>query len=432
MEKIGQGGYAQVFKKSPTTVLKILTRDKDRSGGLEQSLPEIDILFNVNNPNMIKGIELKYTDKIELTLPLARGKDLIGHLGFIYNTRDEMYKLSSKCLFSILDAVTCLRSARYLNFDIKLENILIDGSDFYLSDYGLSQAIKDLDQVIISKNPLGSFPYLAPESLLSNRYSFKSLSWVIGLIISELMIGKTISSIFKISNRTKNSYLGKVAPNLRNQIIKVLNHQYTELESGLKPKTRKIATRLISIINELLTVDEFKRPSPSDFIKPSICQYNTINSIDISLPDEIVKQVIYEILYYKKPYNIICLAISLTLRYLDQLPNENIPKAVKTAMLIAIYFYNDEHYIWSSREEQRAIDMIIVLSGIIYINPMYINARRSKDIDSKLFEALVNPSNFKDFLSKGAIYGTIETPIENFDKKIPNILEKYHSWMESK
>lgn len=89
----------------------------------------------------------------------------------------------------IVDGYSEISSNRIIHRDLKPANILLKNGKIKIADFGF--AMKSSESKKYSSYNVGSPIYMPPEALNDNKYSFKSDIWVIGVIIYELLTGRT-------------------------------------------------------------------------------------------------------------------------------------------------------------------------------------------------------------------------------------------------
>ena len=150
--------------------------------------------YFINEENFVIIMELCDTDLSKILL----NKLLKEKKGFNVNEIYEIMKQLNK-------AFQIMRENKIIHRDLKLENILIKYIDknnnnykLKLADYGSSKRIDSFSSKRIdsfSKNYLDSFigtlVYMSPEILKREKYNYKCDLWSIGIIIYNLLFGKT-------------------------------------------------------------------------------------------------------------------------------------------------------------------------------------------------------------------------------------------------
>ena len=163
---------------------------------------EIDILMQVDHPNIIKYYESYEDDKyIHLVMEMCTGGDLLDKIsseGILFE--DQLAPLMRK-LFS---AVNHLHGLYICHRDLKPENVLFSTKDLTaevkLIDFGMSA--KFGEDVTVMTTMVGTPHYLAPE-VLSSKYGKECDVWSLGVMVYYLLTGcypfdgKTLNTIFQ-------------------------------------------------------------------------------------------------------------------------------------------------------------------------------------------------------------------------------------------
>ena len=86
-------------------------------------------------------------------------------------------------------AVGHLHERGFMHRDLKLENIMMDESGYIkIIDFGLAKIIVSDE---FSYTQCGTPEYFAPEIILDQGYDLKVDWWAVGILIYELVFGKT-------------------------------------------------------------------------------------------------------------------------------------------------------------------------------------------------------------------------------------------------
>ncbi|KAF2857717.1 cell division control protein 2 serine/threonine protein kinase [Piedraia hortae CBS 480.64] len=230
MEKIGEGTYGVVYKARDLTTpdhrivaLKKIRLEAEDEGVPSTAIREISLLKEMNNPNIVRLLNIVHADGHKLYLvfefldldlkkymealpesqggrgkPLPEGIKRKGHMGL----GPDMVK---KFTFQLVQGIRYCHAHRILHRDLKPQNLLIDKEgNLKLADFGLARAfgvpLRTYTHEVVT------LWYRAPEILLGGRqYSTGVDMWSVGCIFAEMATRKPlfpgdseIDEIFKI------------------------------------------------------------------------------------------------------------------------------------------------------------------------------------------------------------------------------------------
>lgn len=195
MELLGEGHFAQVRKaknKKTQELVAIKFIDKKQIISDEHQLTslfsEINIMKNLNHPNIVRLYDVYETDKyLCLIMELVTGGELFDRIidRGAYSEQD-----ASLLMLSLFRAVHYLHSKGIAHRDIKPENILYESpaasASVKLSDFGLS---KVLDTKQMMQTCCGTPGYVAPEVLTYTGYGFEVDMWSLGVLLYIILCG---------------------------------------------------------------------------------------------------------------------------------------------------------------------------------------------------------------------------------------------------
>lgn len=196
-KEIGHGHYGVVRKcmdRKTKEWYAIKSIRKSKVNKIEVLKREIDILKEVNHPNIIKLIEvhedLKY---LHLITELCTGGELFDRI--IAKTQSPEGHFSEKdaanLIRDILDAIAyCHDEKQIVHRDLKPENFLFassaDDAPVKIIDFGLSR--HEVNPGSMMKTKVGTPYYVAPE-VLKRKYTKSCDIWSIGVITYILLCG---------------------------------------------------------------------------------------------------------------------------------------------------------------------------------------------------------------------------------------------------
>ena len=188
---IGEGRFGKVFvakeKKSKfLCVLKILQKAQLKKYKLEaQVISEIEIHSKFRHKNIVRLYGYFFDEeRIMMILEYAaRGtlSDILAKSGPLNE------QTASKYFQQIVSAVSHIHSHDIVHRDLKPSNVLISlENTLLLSDFGFAIKGRAPEQSFV-----GTLDYIAPEVLSGKSYGKEADIWSLGVILYELVSGKT-------------------------------------------------------------------------------------------------------------------------------------------------------------------------------------------------------------------------------------------------
>lgn len=139
---LGKGTFARVELATHVLLqkqvaLKVIIKSEIKDPYMRKHLHrEAAILGRLDHPNIVKLVEIcRSTDVYCLVLEYVPGGTLFDHVHKKGAIPEDQCRFLCKQLIS---AIAYLHKERILHRDLKLENILLDGSRLVLIDFGLS------------------------------------------------------------------------------------------------------------------------------------------------------------------------------------------------------------------------------------------------------------------------------------------------------
>jgi calcium-dependent protein kinase len=237
IKKISNGSNSEIWlvkhiKLQKTCTMKILNKNNEIENQEDLILNEINILKNLDHPNILKIIDFFITDKnyIIITDYYPEG-DLYSEL--IKKNRFNENEVAF-IMYQLFKAVNYYQSMCIIHRDLKPENIIISNKDengyFYIKLIDFGTAVISGKNVRLEKL-IGSSHYLSPEVILLN-YNEKCDIWSCGIIMYVLLIGKSpfegkenheiIQNILDFKFDNKNNYYLNLSNNAKDLMNKLL------------------------------------------------------------------------------------------------------------------------------------------------------------------------------------------------------------------
>jgi serine/threonine protein kinase len=434
--ELGSGTYGKVYLVKIKNEKKALKTIDYTKFGVE-NLEEIDILFRLRHPNLLKSDDIVIYDEcpnlipkngIGLVLPLASGdiKKLISTPAFDFNA-------ISNIMYQQLSALKFLHENHYLHLDIKPQNILYVGKPenikTILSDFGLSRYCDDVKKGIDPKGQLYiSNPYRPPENLKDPKetYNEKSDVWSMGIFFNE-MLSKSFPTyvdnfeelsiynkdieLFKTNSEKTFKKATTLVPDIYKKYIDELLQGMLEIDRDKRFDVDQ-CFKVLENVN-----DEFKVPiRGTEVIVPrknynySDVQLNFINKLTNSISKEI-------------PLSCYFLILDLIMRSFVYSINteEDLRERIKASILIGYNMYRFRTGLEENEQTTKAIIYFIKdMKGIIYRPYMFDGAKNLDQLEI-----------MRQYLKEiGPIYQSFD--YETFFKKLEPTKEDIPSkWIKS-
>ena len=190
---LGNGTFGKVRlyrdrkQKDLLFAIKTLKKETMTKSYFELIKNEVDILSNLDHPNIVKYFGVYEDDYyIHILMEYLKGYDLYKIIALKkYTGFDE--KDICEIIYQLLQALSFIHNQNIIHRDIKPENILFaskkDYSTLKLIDFGLSAYIDK------SKNIVGTPYYMSPEMTEGRSYPQSDI-WSVGVIVYFTLTGK--------------------------------------------------------------------------------------------------------------------------------------------------------------------------------------------------------------------------------------------------
>ena len=278
--KIGSGSYAHVYYTTKKETLSIFATKKIEKNKIindkmtDYYFNEIEILKNINHPNIIKLHEIKNTaNNTYLIMEYCNGGTLIDFFEKYQNLFNRPFpEIYFQHIFKqIASGINYLHKSRIIHRDIKTENILLNfrniedlksfnllNADVKIIDFGFA---KYLDDKKIETSICGSPINMDPKILkalaykqLDEDFSYDETSdmWSLGIMAFSMLVG--------------------IPPFISANYLDL----YTKINQGnyLIPKKLNLSKQTISLLNYLLQFNSKERIKVEDLLNHDFLTMN--------------------------------------------------------------------------------------------------------------------------------------------------------------
>ena len=242
----------------------------------EDELRNLSILNHVGHAHIVELLSAyTFRGSHNLIFPLARDGDLAD---FLQKERPREFQSDEKFVIALAQLASAIEevhnfSAETLDLnligchhDLKPKNILVDGANFFLADFGLSR-LKDTSETSKTLFKRGQGDYLAPEcedidgSFARHIVRRSSDVWSFGCIIAEILTYMVlgVGGVGEFRNRRRYRlgnfiyYHFHYGPDQQNrEVVRWL--------SDLPVSNARMHVQLLSLIRSMLSVKADKRP----------------------------------------------------------------------------------------------------------------------------------------------------------------------------
>lgn len=221
---------------------------------------EIEIMKRIRHRNVVSMYELYETPKcLWIILELVDGGDLHHYLTHTLHYNEVM---ASRQFKQVLQGLHYLHSLGVVHRDLKLDNILLQGSgataDLKIADFGLSALVRieedgyDAEESSKRKNyrklndMWGTKEYFAPE-VVEQAYGPQADVWALGCVLYEMLSGEQAFPVRE--NDTESKFYGRITRG--------------EFDMN-RPAFKKVTKDAKDLLSKMLVVDPQKRWSASE------------------------------------------------------------------------------------------------------------------------------------------------------------------------
>jgi serine/threonine-protein kinase len=190
--RIGRGGMGVVYRAHHLSLerqaaLKVIQPDLAESSGFrERFAREARVAAALAHPNIVTVYDAGEVDgTLYLAMQYIEGADLARMLA--ENGRLKPYRAIDVCR-QIGDALDAAHERGLIHRDVKPANVLIEGRNAYLTDFGLTKRLGGT-QVTLTGDVVGTIHYVAPEQIEGREVTARSDVYSLGCVLYHCLTG---------------------------------------------------------------------------------------------------------------------------------------------------------------------------------------------------------------------------------------------------
>ena len=194
-ERIGRGGMGVVYRAQHLNLqrraaIKIIAPDLAESEGFrERFTREARIAAALQHPNIVTVYDAGEVDgMLYLAMQFIQGEDLAAILRA--EGRLRPYRAIDVCR-QVASALDAAHAMGLIHRDVKPANVLIEGRNAFLTDFGLTKRIEGTHaQLTRAGDMVGTIHYVAPEQIEGRKVSARSDVYSLGCLLYHCLSGQ--------------------------------------------------------------------------------------------------------------------------------------------------------------------------------------------------------------------------------------------------
>lgn len=195
-KKLGEGGFSEVWLVDDTSakitlVLKVfLPSSQLDESGIEMFRQEFALVYNLNHPNLLKytyyGVCVGHPYLVMPYYNSGSAEDLLGNCS---------ERKAWQFLHDVSAGLACMHEHQppIIHQDIKPANVLLDGSSYIITDFGISGKARSIlgDGSDGQSTVQGTRPYMPPEKFRRDQIPLVASDiWALGASLYEMLTGR--------------------------------------------------------------------------------------------------------------------------------------------------------------------------------------------------------------------------------------------------
>ncbi len=193
-ERIGRGGMGVVYRAQHLNLqrraaIKIIAPDLAESEGFrERFTREARIAAALQHPNIVTVYDAGEVDgMLYIAMQFIQGEDLAAILR--RDGRLRPYRAIDVCR-QVASALDAAHAMGLIHRDVKPANVLIEGRNAFLTDFGLTKQAGTHAQLTRAGDMVGTIHYVAPEQIEGRRVSARSDVYALGCLLYHCLSGQ--------------------------------------------------------------------------------------------------------------------------------------------------------------------------------------------------------------------------------------------------
>jgi serine/threonine-protein kinase len=194
--EVGSGGMAAVYlatdlKHNRKVAVKALRPDLGEALGVQRFLREVDVAARLTHPHILPLHDSGEADGLlYFVMPFVEGESLQARL-----RREKQLPLDDAIQFAreIADALAYAHQQGVIHRDIKPANILLEAGHAVLADFGIAQAVAEVDDARLTGSgvTLGTPAYMSPEQASGQgELDGRSDQYSLACVLYEMLVGQ--------------------------------------------------------------------------------------------------------------------------------------------------------------------------------------------------------------------------------------------------
>ncbi|MDA0159476.1 serine/threonine protein kinase [Solirubrobacter ginsenosidimutans] len=191
--RIGRGGMGVVYRAHHLSLervaaLKVIAPDLAESSGFRERFSrEARVAAALTHPSIVTVYDAGEVDgTLYLAMQFIEGSDLARILAT--DGRLKPYRAIDVCR-QIGDALDAAHERGLIHRDVKPANVLIEGRNAYLTDFGLTKRLGGT-QVTMAGDVVGTIHYVAPEQIEGREVTARSDVYSLGCVLFHCLTGR--------------------------------------------------------------------------------------------------------------------------------------------------------------------------------------------------------------------------------------------------